>query len=205
MAPPPLIQKLNAALHIEPIKSLFFCFFWSFFLLFWTPVALLTLQVIALWNLAAWFAGWTGDNDYDPSTTELDMAVVITGCDSGFGKETALWAADAGYHVFAGCLVPSSCDELDSVPGITALRMDVTVDNDVEKLVSAVQKWLEETAMNKKPRVLHALINNAGIGPIGDIDWLDMADFTKTMDGRFVSVRLESVPYRVCALTAARQ
>jgi hypothetical protein len=40
-----------------------------------------------------------------PSVNPKGKAVLVTGCDSGFGHLTALELNKQGYHVFAGCLL----------------------------------------------------------------------------------------------------
>ena len=41
-----------------------------------------------------------------------EQAVVVTGCDTGFGHDFALTLAEAGFTVFAGCLREESCGPL---------------------------------------------------------------------------------------------
>ena len=43
--------------------------------------------------------------------------VVITGCDSGFGRMLALRLHAQGFHVHAGCLLPKSAVELSQTYG----------------------------------------------------------------------------------------
>jgi NAD(P)-dependent dehydrogenase (short-subunit alcohol dehydrogenase family) len=110
------------------------------------------------------------------------MAVVVTGCDTGFGTEIAFWAAQAGFHVFAGCLLKESFGQFENCPAIKPIQMNVCNDNDVQEVVKQVVTWLDGGGEKKKQRVLHALINNAGIGDGGLIDWLDISVFQRNMD-----------------------
>jgi hypothetical protein len=159
----------------------------------------------------------------DASVLPLDLGIVITGCDTGFGKELALYAAnELGYTVFAGCLQPqTSWNEHSSTTTTTAyqrtkhgtivpIAMDVTNSNQVSNVVRHVQQWLlyqdessdntnssknknEETTMaptspQQPRRVLHALINNAGVGRGSIIDWSshegdDLSDYQHCMNG----------------------
>jgi NAD(P)-dependent dehydrogenase (short-subunit alcohol dehydrogenase family) len=122
------------------------------------------------------------------------MAVVITGCDGGFGKELAIWACEAGYTVFAGCLDAQKCKDLADLPGserLMVVQMDVTSDEQVKKVVKTVEEWLQHRPTNDASqlesecqrgikRVLHALVNNAGVGRGGYIDWTKGLTMEKT-------------------------
>jgi 3-hydroxybutyrate dehydrogenase len=131
-------------------------------------------------KLVSWYKG---RDFYDPKRHPgKELAVVVTGCDSGFGKEIALWAADAGFVVFAGCLKTESIREFADHANIHAMKMDVTCDQDVGQVVSKVKKWLYDK-MAKKQRALHGLVNNAGIGIGFEVDWTDMSIYQKVMDG----------------------
>ena len=57
------------------------------------------------------------------------MVVAVSGCDSGFGRETALaLARDDGFLVVAGCLRSESVDEFQAMrlPNLKAALLDVT-------------------------------------------------------------------------------
>jgi NAD(P)-dependent dehydrogenase (short-subunit alcohol dehydrogenase family) len=127
------------------------------------------------------------------------LAVVITGCDTGIGRELAWRAADRGYIVFAGCLDPTvSWNKSDATMltkgTIFPLPMDVTKDDQVQTVVAKVTAWLQEEATPTTPpnptttrtppkRILHAVINNAGVGVGGLVDWTEMATFQYCLDG----------------------
>ena len=72
-----------------------------------------------------------------PREARAALAVVITGCDSGFGRELAVELCRCGYTVFACCLLPSPDLEREAAsigPGagsLTTLEMDVTRDDPV--------------------------------------------------------------------------
>jgi NAD(P)-dependent dehydrogenase (short-subunit alcohol dehydrogenase family) len=199
--PGPLLQQINAALHREPIASIAYGCFWSLFLMFTTPLAVLVLHVQILYRL---LFGRVGANTYDPqSNPDYDMAVVITGCDSGFGKELAIWATEAGYTVFAGCLDANKCKDLAELPGserLVVVQMDVTSDEQVTAAAKTVEEWLQhnmsavgllhsEEQKKKKKRVLHALVNNAGVGRGGYIDWTrDLAIEKYCMDVNYLGM-----------------
>jgi hypothetical protein len=190
--PGPVIQKLNTLLHREPFSTIAYCIYWSIFLAFWTPIAIVYLQIGAVAKLLSRY--WKAGDVIDPCRNkDHELAVFITGCDSGIGKELALWASDAGFVVFAGCLQESSQKQLnDLFPNLIPVKLDVTSDQDVTNAVKNVSDWIENVssenesnkATQKKKRSLHALINNAGVASGGEVDWISLADFQKCMDGK---------------------
>lgn len=142
-----------------------------------------------IFKLYSYGTGQLEDNYFDPSNhKDSKLAVVITGCDSGFGRELALYAAEAGFVVFAGCLKRDSFDQVTvaSRGTIHALELDVTQNEHVAKMAEEVKKWLKDDTGGKEKRVLHALVNNAGIGYSGNIDWAEISDFQKIFDGKLL-------------------
>jgi len=90
-----------------------------------------------------------------------DKAVLITGCDTGFGNATALRLdAQNNVKVFAGCLTEKGVEELRSKGSerLVAFKLDVTKEASISDGVKHVQKNLESSGTK-----LWALINNAGI------------------------------------------
>ena len=74
---------------------------------------------------------------------------------------------------------------------ITPIKHDVCSEKDSADFAKAVNNWVEgkatsssssNSASTSKKRVLHALINNAGVGIMGPIDWLTMKDFEFAMN-----------------------
>nr|CAD7408238.1 unnamed protein product [Timema cristinae] len=95
-------------------------------------------------------------------------AVLISGCDTGFGNLCARRLDAMGVSVYAGCLFPAG-------PGAQGLKntcsqnlhlvpLDVTKDEDMHEAVRQVQDTLGH-------RVLWAVVNNAGIGSYGEVEW----------------------------------
>jgi NAD(P)-dependent dehydrogenase (short-subunit alcohol dehydrogenase family) len=99
------------------------------------------------------------------------MAVIlITGCSTGIGMETALDLASQGHRVYASMRnVESGGAELreragrlaDNGGGIEICTMDVCDDRSVRDCV--------ESLLEKEGRI-DVLVNNAGIGPMGAIE-----------------------------------
>lgn len=101
-----------------------------------------------------------------PRVSPSQKAVFITGCDSGFGLQTAIDLSRRGYHVFAGVLSEESpgamkLKELSKSGGhrsLTIHRCDVT---DASSLLSCLHEV--ESFLERNDYFLHAVVNNAGI------------------------------------------
>ena len=71
-------------------------------------------------------------------------AVLITGCDSGFGYELAKKLDALGLCVFAACLTTEGEAKLskECSPELRAFKLDVTEDSDVQKALEVVKSDL---------------------------------------------------------------
>src|SRR5215203_117312 len=87
-------------------------------------------------------------------------AVLITGCSTGIGRETAKLLASNGWTVYATARRPDSIADLEA-HGCKLLALDVTDDASARAAVDAV------TAAEGAVGVL---INNAGINELGAIE-----------------------------------
>ena len=74
------------------------------------------------------------------------------------------------------------CVEI-GIDNIFPLKMDVTKEDDLIKAASDVLKWIKNPSA-KKTRVLHSVVNNAGIGAAGLIDWSPVSTYQKVIDGK---------------------
>lgn len=115
-----------------------------------------------------------GSESIDPK----NKYVLITGCDSGFGNLLARELDSHGFHVIAGVLNRDYVSVLQSELSNQAsvFRLDITDQADIDSLYISV---------NNKTKQLHALVNNAGIGYGGYIDWVSTGTFRKIMDVNF--------------------
>lgn len=163
--PGPLLQWLNELLHQEPFSFLFYGLYWFIVLVFLSPLAGLVLLLLTYTKFVLHLVGRL---DKNVNRTDKQLGVIITGCDSGFGCDLAFALADKGFVVFAGCLRKESLQQFES-SRIVAFPMDVTKDDQVLSAASRVNQWL-----GKGGNYLHAVVNNAGIGHGGLVDWLDM-------------------------------
>jgi len=129
-----------------------------------------------------------------PKVDPRGKAVLITGCDSGFGHMTALELNRLGFVVFAGCLDSKGegagrlMQEAVIPFRMKVIQMDVTKDTQVTAAVTTVTQTMEalsQTSPSKKSSAsaleeetptqvyLHAVVNNAGIIEMGEIEWWD--------------------------------
>ena len=81
-------------------------------------------------------------------------AVLVTGASTGIGRATAELLAARGFHVYACARKQADLDALEAIDGITAVRLDVTIQAEVDAAVATV---------TEAGRGLYGLINNAGV------------------------------------------
>ena len=116
-------------------------------------------------------------------------AVVITGCDTGFGHDLAKSLHRLGFTVFAGCLNDCSdgalaLKKLDAVTGsLHVIQMDVTSQEQVDAARDYVQRNLPSDVG------LWGLVNNAGLGFSEFIEFFPMENFQK------VKILIKSIYY----------
>ncbi|XP_078400301.1 11-beta-hydroxysteroid dehydrogenase type 2-like [Cetorhinus maximus] len=111
-------------------------------------------------------------------------AVLITGCDSGFGHTLAKRLYSIGFHVFAMVLQEGGdgAQELKSVRSnrLTVIEMDVTNREMIHKVQKEVAKQLGNQG-------LFALVNNAGIIVyIGDAEIIPTDAYKRCMEVNFL-------------------
>ncbi len=90
----------------------------------------------------------------------MAKTILITGCSSGIGRETALHLLRAGHAVIATARNPASLAELAS-QGAHTLALDVTDEASMLAAVASVQA---------RHGGIEVLINNAGYGEYGPIE-----------------------------------
>lgn len=93
-------------------------------------------------------------------------AILVTGASTGLGRMIAEALAAKGYRVFAGARKQADLDALNAIDNIDAVRLDVTVQSEIDAAVELV----------KKQGSLHAIVNNAGVGMMGPLIELDEKD-----------------------------
>jgi NAD(P)-dependent dehydrogenase (short-subunit alcohol dehydrogenase family) len=113
---------------------------------------------------------------------ESQKAVLITGASTGIGRNMAETLAAEGHFVYAGARKQADLDELNAIENIQAIRLDVTVQEEIDAAVETVRKG---------GRGLYGLVNNAGVAVIGPMIEVDEDDMQFQMDVNLFG------PYRV--------
>ncbi|KAK2857088.1 hypothetical protein Q5P01_005823 [Channa striata] len=140
-------------------------------------IGTVSISAILILALAKLFSRrWRGQAE--PARSR-GYAVLVTGCDSGFGHHLARSLDLRGFVVFAGCLCPDGDGArsltLQSSSNLKILKLDVTSDEDVQQAKKTVQENLPEKG-------LWAVVNNAGISHWAEIEWSTIEDFRSTVD-----------------------
>lgn len=113
---------------------------------------------------------------------KADQAVLVTGASSGIGRNIAETLAAEGYTVFAGARKQRDLDALNAIDNVRALRLDVTVQSEIDAAVEAVRK---------SGKTLAGLVNNAGVITLGPMIEQPEEDLVFTFDVNVLG------PYRV--------
>jgi NAD(P)-dependent dehydrogenase (short-subunit alcohol dehydrogenase family) len=113
-----------------------------------------------------------------PNINPQGKYVLISGCDTGFGHGLAIELDKQGFNVLAGVYLPDSIVTLTNKLSskATVFRLDITKQEDIDAAFELVKE---------KTNTLHALVNNAGIGAGGYIDWITLEFMHKIMDVNF--------------------
>jgi NAD(P)-dependent dehydrogenase (short-subunit alcohol dehydrogenase family) len=95
-----------------------------------------------------------------PVFADEHESILITGASTGIGRHLAEALASKGYHVYAGARKDEDLAELDAIENITAVRLDVTKQDQVDAAVAQIEK---------NGGGLWGLVNNAGVGGGGAV------------------------------------
>ena len=100
-------------------------------------------------------------------------SILVTGASTGIGRHLAESLAEAGHHVYAGARKDADLAALDAIENITAVRLDVTRQDQVDAAVAMI---------TGKGTGLYALVNNAGVGGGGPVLETPVEDQTFVYD-----------------------
>ena len=100
-------------------------------------------------------------------------AVLVTGASTGLGRKIAEDLAGMGFHVYAGARKQKDLDALDAIENIQAVRLDVTIQEEIDAAVTTVEKG---------GKGLYGLVNNAGVFTGGPLIEVDVEDYEWIMD-----------------------
>ncbi|XP_059482224.1 D-beta-hydroxybutyrate dehydrogenase, mitochondrial-like [Neocloeon triangulifer] len=109
-------------------------------------------------------------------------AVLVTGCDSGFGYHLALRLQKLGFVVFAACLNKNGegAKKLlkESEDKVIPVQMNVISDDEIETAFDEISEELGKRKING----LWGLVNNAGLSTFGHIEWISENDSRKVVE-----------------------
>ncbi len=109
--------------------------------------------IIFLFTLLFSFSACSQDVSHTTAAADR-RAVLVTGASSGLGKQIALTLAGQGFYVYAGARKDRDIATLSSLPNIEGIRLDVTVQSDIDRAVETIRK---------EGRGLYGIVNNAGV------------------------------------------
>lgn len=101
------------------------------------------------------------------------VSILVTGASTGIGRNLTETLAANGYHVYAGARKDADLAELDGIENVTAVRLDVTDQAQVDAAVA----FIEEQGTG-----LYGLVNNAGVGGGGPVIDTPIEDQTFVYD-----------------------
>ncbi|XP_006863708.1 PREDICTED: corticosteroid 11-beta-dehydrogenase isozyme 2 [Chrysochloris asiatica] len=139
------------------------------------------LAALAVLTAAGWIA--LSRLARPPRLPVATRAVLITGCDSGFGKETAKQLDTMGFTVLATVLDLDSPGALElracCSPRLKLLQMDLTKPADISRV-------LEFTKTHTSSSGLWGLVNNAGYNAVvADVELSPVDTFRSCMEVNF--------------------
>ncbi|CAF3561784.1 unnamed protein product [Rotaria sp. Silwood1] len=113
-----------------------------------------------------------------PDINPRGKYVLISGCDTGFGNGLTIELDKQGFNVLAGVYDANNKDSLANILSsrATVFKLDIICQEDIDAAYEMI---------SNKTKVLHALVNNAGIGTAGHIDWISTELMRKVMDVNF--------------------
>lgn len=109
-------------------------------------------------------------------------AILVTGASSGIGLNITKSLSEQGYFVYAGARKDKDLKRLDAMKNVQSVRLDVTIQEDIDKAVEFV---------NKQGRGLYGLVNNAGVAVFGPLIEMSESDMQFQMNVNLFG------PYRV--------
>ncbi|XP_029384462.1 D-beta-hydroxybutyrate dehydrogenase, mitochondrial [Echeneis naucrates] len=110
-------------------------------------------------------------------------AVLITGCDTGFGHALAKHLHKLGFTVFAGCLLKDKggdgAKELEEFHSdrMKVVQLDVSSEEQVTQAVEYIKDSLDDPE-----RGLWAVVNNAGVSTFGEVEFTSMDTYKQVSE-----------------------
>lgn len=132
--------------------------------------------VVLLSSLSYWLARYIWAICFVKLVDGEGKAVLITGCDTGFGHLLAKNLARLGFYVYAGCLNENSdgAKELRKIAGVKVLQLDVCSEKEVDDAQTTIKADLGS-------KILWSVVCNAGIRNDGLLEWISMDSVKKVV------------------------
>lgn len=115
----------------------------------------------------------------------MAKAVLVTGASTGIGEATARRLKRAGWDVFAAARKDEDLERLGG-EGFTPVKLDVTDPDTIAAARNALQGELSEHTHRGDERGLHGLVNNAGIGISGPIEFIPLDELRRQLEVNLV-------------------
>lgn len=119
----------------------------------------------------------------------MKKTVLITGCSSGIGRETALRFQREGWNVIATMRTPSNEQELVCLPNVICPALDVTQETTIKEAIAEGHRTFGK---------IDVVINNAGYGLIGPFETFSTDQINRQFQTNvlgLMSVTREILPY----------
>ncbi len=123
----------------------------------------------------------------------MQKSVLITGCSSGIGLESALELKRQGFHVLAGCRKADDVERMNSM-GFTGVLIDLDSPECVDRAADEVIALTDNC--------LYGIFNNAGFGMYGPLSTISRAQMEQQFSANFFgaapcAVRLTTPPAHI--------
>ncbi|NXN46146.1 BDH protein, partial [Rhinoptilus africanus] len=125
-----------------------------------------------------------GSRSYASEVDQIgSRAVLITGCDSGFGFALAKHLHAKGFIIYAGCLQKDKGEggskDLDNMNSdrMRTVQLNVCDSKEVDRAVEHVNSSLEDPEKG-----LWGLVNNAGISTFGEVEFTSMDTYMEVAE-----------------------
>lgn len=105
--------------------------------------------------------------------SKVKKAVLVTGASSGIGLKITKKLSAKGFYVYAGARKDADLKRLDAMDNVSSVRLDVTVQEDIDAAVKFVKK---------QGRGLYGVVNNAGVGSISTLSKGALSDLQFTFN-----------------------
>lgn len=111
---------------------------------------------------------------------EPSQNVLVTGAGSGIGEACTRRLSTMGWRVFAGVLDESQRTYLEQarLPNVTPLLLDITQADSIASAAATVAERLGTAGLS-------GLVNNAGIGVLGPVEYFPLDRFRRQMEVNF--------------------